>query len=71
MVTIPPFSQVSILTYSVDLASGRFKFLNMMLDGYSLEIALTGANSAAQSWYGWDQVGVPVLPLLKPHFPFQ
>jgi hypothetical protein len=42
-----------------------------MLDGYSLEIALTGANSAAQSWYGWDQVGVPVLPILKPCLPSQ
>lgn len=28
-----------------------------MLDGYSLEIVLTAANSAAQAWYGYDQVG--------------
>lgn len=26
------------------------------LDGYPLEIALTAANSAAQAWYGYDQV---------------
>lgn len=28
-----------------------------MLEGYALEVALTAANSAAQSWYGYDQVG--------------
>lgn len=27
-----------------------------MLDGYGLEVALTAANSAAQAWYGYDQV---------------
>lgn len=27
-----------------------------MLDGYSLEVVLTAANSAAQAWYGYDQV---------------
>ena len=26
------------------------------LEGYPLEIALTTANSAAQAWYGYDQV---------------
>lgn len=27
-----------------------------VLEGYPLEIALTTANSAAQAWYGYDQV---------------
>ena len=27
-----------------------------MLTGYPLEITLTAANSAAQAWYGYDQV---------------
>ena len=27
-----------------------------MLDGYALEVVLTTANSAAQAWYGYDQV---------------
>jgi hypothetical protein len=27
-----------------------------MLEGYALEVALTAANSAAQAWYGYDQV---------------
>jgi hypothetical protein len=29
-----------------------------MLEGYALEITLTTANSAAQAWYGYDQVSV-------------
>lgn len=32
-----------------------------MLTGYPLEIALTAANSAAQAWYGYDQVSSPTL----------
>lgn len=27
-----------------------------MLEGYALEIILTTANSAAQAWYGYEQV---------------
>jgi hypothetical protein len=27
-----------------------------MLEGYALEVTLTTANSAAQAWYGYDQV---------------
>jgi len=27
-----------------------------MLEGYRVEIVLTAANSAAQAWYGYDQV---------------
>jgi hypothetical protein len=27
-----------------------------MLEGYPLEIALTACNSAAQAWYGYEQV---------------
>jgi hypothetical protein len=27
-----------------------------MIEGYALEVCLTTANSAAQSWYGYDQV---------------
>lgn len=29
-----------------------------MLTGYPLEIALTATNSAAQAWYGYDQVSL-------------
>ena len=29
-----------------------------MLQGYALEVALTAANSAAQAWYGYDQVSL-------------
>lgn len=29
-----------------------------MLTGYPLEIVLTTANSAAQAWYGYDQVSM-------------
>lgn len=32
-----------------------------MLTGYPLEITLTAANSAAQAWYGYDQVCKPFL----------
>lgn len=33
-----------------------------MLEGHALEITLTAANSAAQAWYGYDQVcAVPSL----------
>lgn len=35
-----------------------------MLTGYPLEIALTAANSAAQAWYGYDQVITFYLTLL-------
>lgn len=31
------------------------------LDGYPLEVTLTAANSAAQAWYGYDQVCVSFL----------
>lgn len=27
-----------------------------MFEGYDLEVTLTAANSAAQAWYGYDQV---------------
>lgn len=37
------------------------------LEGYPLEIALTTANSAAQAWYGYDQVGS--LSMLDIHRP--
>lgn len=35
-----------------------------MLEGKALEITLTAANSAAQAWYGYDQVSYlfPSLP---------
>ncbi|KAJ5221563.1 uncharacterized protein N7469_010450 [Penicillium citrinum] len=32
-----------------------------MLDGYSLEVALTASNAAAQAWYGYEQVRYPPL----------
>ena len=35
-----------------------------MLTGYPLEIALTAANSAAQAWYGYDQVNISCLSLM-------
>lgn len=38
-----------------------------MLEGYALEVALTAANSAAQSWYGYDQ-GVVSGILISPDF---
>ena len=38
----------------------------LVLEGYPLEIALTTANSAAQAWYGYDQVS----SLLKDLFNF-
>lgn len=38
-----------------------------MLTGYPLEVALTAANSAAQAWYGYDQVNISYLRHLHVH----
>ncbi|KAJ5596530.1 hypothetical protein N7450_002988 [Penicillium hetheringtonii] len=38
-----------------------------MLDGYSLEVALTASNAAAQAWYGYEQ-GVVSGILISPDF---
>lgn len=35
----------------------------LALDGYPLEVTLTAANSAAQAWYGYDQVRVLIQAL--------
>lgn len=32
-----------------------------MLEGYALEVTLTAANSAAQAWYGYEQVSYPLV----------
>ncbi len=38
-----------------------------MLTGYSLEVTLTAANSAAQAWYGYDK-GVISGIIIGSHF---